>query len=345
MCYESLHSIKDYYRHVGRHQEQLALFALPAAPSIEDMAADDGTKSPTNVQSEEDGVSDDEHGEHPDSYKAKGQAGFEFSGDDNVDVPSMAATSLPEPERGIYEDSEPDGDPALPQSHNRYICQICNKTFSRLSSFRTHSLWHTDEKPFKCSQPGCGRTFNVKSNMKRHERLCQGVEVKAVEPMTPQGSRDVTVHTESRDNGGQSNSNLVSLPDRNLTASKDVFGDEYRRMSPSDWKRQNTREGRHKVDVHNTQTTRWASTTAGGTTESSNSQQKEKVGTHFRDEVAIAEEMAGATTDHKPAMTEHETLGTKPRTRLYCPVSRDHIAKAQAEIVKFNRTFEEDRTH
>lgn len=61
---------------------------------------------------------------------------------------------------------------SFPQSQDRYICQTCNKAFSRPSSLRIHSHSHTGEKPFKCPQQGCGKAFSVRSNMKRHERGC-----------------------------------------------------------------------------------------------------------------------------------------------------------------------------
>lgn len=61
---------------------------------------------------------------------------------------------------------------AFPQTQDRYICQTCNKAFSRPSSLRIHSHSHTGEKPFKCPHHGCGKAFSVRSNMKRHERGC-----------------------------------------------------------------------------------------------------------------------------------------------------------------------------
>ena len=73
----------------------------------------------------------------------------------------------------------------FPQSQDRYICQTCNKAFSRPSSLRIHSHSHTGEKPFKCSQAGCGKAFSVRSNMKRHERGCHSVEVNTGAPVMP----------------------------------------------------------------------------------------------------------------------------------------------------------------
>jgi uncharacterized Zn-finger protein len=61
---------------------------------------------------------------------------------------------------------------AFPQSQDRYICSTCSKAFSRPSSLRIHTHSHTGEKPYKCPQPGCGKAFSVRSNMKRHERGC-----------------------------------------------------------------------------------------------------------------------------------------------------------------------------
>ncbi|RDA95272.1 hypothetical protein CP533_3476 [Ophiocordyceps camponoti-saundersi (nom. inval.)] len=63
-----------------------------------------------------------------------------------------------------------------PQNQDRYICQTCNKAFSRPSSLRIHSHSHTGEKPFKCPHAGCGKAFSVRSNMKRHERGCHSFD-------------------------------------------------------------------------------------------------------------------------------------------------------------------------
>ncbi|CAG8531161.1 13657_t:CDS:2 [Ambispora gerdemannii] len=54
---------------------------------------------------------------------------------------------------------------------NRYQCPYCSKRFSRPSSLRIHTYSHTGEKPFMCTEPGCGRKFSVQSNMRRHLRV------------------------------------------------------------------------------------------------------------------------------------------------------------------------------
>ncbi|KAG7087061.1 hypothetical protein E1B28_013042 [Marasmius oreades] len=55
-------------------------------------------------------------------------------------------------------------------SEKKHVCPICSKRFSRPSSLKIHVNTHTGETPFRCPFPGCGREFNVNSNMRRHYR-------------------------------------------------------------------------------------------------------------------------------------------------------------------------------
>lgn len=48
-------------------------------------------------------------------------------------------------------------------------CLICHKVFKRPLSYRIHYTIHSGEKQFRCSK--CGKSFNVKSNLTRHEKL------------------------------------------------------------------------------------------------------------------------------------------------------------------------------
>ncbi|AMD22608.1 HHL162Cp [Eremothecium sinecaudum] len=47
-------------------------------------------------------------------------------------------------------------------------CPLCGRQCTRPSTLKTHMLIHTGELPFQCSWTGCGKRFNVRSNMKRH---------------------------------------------------------------------------------------------------------------------------------------------------------------------------------
>ncbi|AAS51869.1 ADL051Wp [Eremothecium gossypii ATCC 10895] len=50
-------------------------------------------------------------------------------------------------------------------------CAICRKSFTRKTSLQTHMLIHTKAKPYRCPYRTCNKTFNVKSNLYRHERI------------------------------------------------------------------------------------------------------------------------------------------------------------------------------
>ncbi|KAJ8455090.1 hypothetical protein ONZ45_g19054 [Pleurotus djamor] len=56
-------------------------------------------------------------------------------------------------------------------SASKYECSYCGKGFNRPSSLKIHLNSHTGEKPFTCPVEGCGRSFSVLSNMRRHTRV------------------------------------------------------------------------------------------------------------------------------------------------------------------------------
>lgn len=74
------------------------------------------------------------------------------------------------------------------QSTDRYQCPTCSKAFSRPSSLKIHSYSHTGEKPFRCKFEGCGKEFSVRSNMKRHEKGCHGVETSSTGGNSPKAA-------------------------------------------------------------------------------------------------------------------------------------------------------------
>lgn len=55
--------------------------------------------------------------------------------------------------------------------HQMHRCPVCHKTFKRPLSFKIHYSIHTGYKHYRCEWPGCGKSFNVKSNMTRHRKM------------------------------------------------------------------------------------------------------------------------------------------------------------------------------
>lgn len=79
-------------------------------------------------------------------------------------------TSLPAPSSHSLVVHRPKEQQSTTNTH-RYHCHHCSKKFSRPSSLRIHIYSHTGEKPFVCHHQGCGRSFSVHSNMRRHLRV------------------------------------------------------------------------------------------------------------------------------------------------------------------------------
>ncbi|KAI3604052.1 c2h2 conidiation transcription factor [Moniliophthora roreri] len=66
----------------------------------------------------------------------------------------------------MYDRNDPDS-----VSNAKHQCRFCGKRFSRPSGLEIHMTTHTGEKPYVCPEEGCGRSFSVRSNMRRHVRI------------------------------------------------------------------------------------------------------------------------------------------------------------------------------
>ncbi|KAJ7925262.1 hypothetical protein B0H13DRAFT_1149018 [Mycena leptocephala] len=85
--------------------------------------------------------------------------------------------------------SNPFYPPRPPSSAARHQCSYCNKRFNRPSGLKIHLTTHTGDKPFVCPEESCGRSFSVRSNMRRHVRI--------VHQLTREGSGEPRATSES----------------------------------------------------------------------------------------------------------------------------------------------------
>lgn len=53
-----------------------------------------------------------------------------------------------------------------------YKCRICNKKFNRAERLSSHMLTH---RGYDCTEPGCGKTFNLKTHLTRHLAKSHGI--------------------------------------------------------------------------------------------------------------------------------------------------------------------------
>ena len=73
----------------------------------------------------------------------------------------------------VVTDSSPmENKSSAPSGKKNYVCETCDKTFSRSSPFKRHRRTHTGEKPYICQT--CGMAFAGMSNLKLHLRTHTG---------------------------------------------------------------------------------------------------------------------------------------------------------------------------
>uniref|UniRef100_A0A0W0GAM0 C2H2-type domain-containing protein n=1 Tax=Moniliophthora roreri TaxID=221103 RepID=A0A0W0GAM0_MONRR len=60
------------------------------------------------------------------------------------------------------------------ENSKAYKCKQCTKAFNQRSGLRTHENKHTGNKPHKCPEPGCHKSFGDPSSCKRHVKETHG---------------------------------------------------------------------------------------------------------------------------------------------------------------------------
>lgn len=56
-------------------------------------------------------------------------------------------------------------------SRMKYKCKYCFRDLSSRQNLREHLYIHTGEKPYSCTEPGCGQSFRQGSLLSIHKRI------------------------------------------------------------------------------------------------------------------------------------------------------------------------------
>jgi len=52
-----------------------------------------------------------------------------------------------------------------------YRCKKCRRVLGSQQSLKEHFYTHTGQKPYKCTEPGCGKFFRQSSQLSYHKRI------------------------------------------------------------------------------------------------------------------------------------------------------------------------------
>lgn len=72
--------------------------------------------------------------------------------------------------KGSYEENSDLAGVELDQKFN-FKCKYCKKNLSSRQNLREHMYVHTGEKPYICTEPGCGKSFRQGSLLSIHKKI------------------------------------------------------------------------------------------------------------------------------------------------------------------------------
>ncbi|KAI1429727.1 hypothetical protein F5Y12DRAFT_333535 [Xylaria sp. FL1777] len=175
LCQQTLYSKREYARHVGRHQTELALFALPnngeedrdeedAEDSLDDIAqhsnkgkhrtGDESDYESAEPRDSDSGLSGLELSPEPPAHSAAQQH-------DKPALPNLDTTSSLNPTPA---------DPKHPNSPNAddefFVCEECGRAFDGIHKLNHHKRYH--DRRFECNYPGCDKRFGTRTHLDRH---------------------------------------------------------------------------------------------------------------------------------------------------------------------------------
>jgi len=190
LCERPITASGLWFKHVGHHLEQLALFALPShllstdldndsdgGSSMEDMAAHDAdaedASDPMPDHDHMDLDSDDGDEYIPENVVMESFEEIPRVFFDSKFVAQSYPTSSPQhhdtnttetlssivPNRG-----QPT--PPVPDAEEQHRCPYCSTAITRLRDFKVHLLTHSQGKPYVCQK--CNARYQLRSDLKRH---------------------------------------------------------------------------------------------------------------------------------------------------------------------------------
>jgi hypothetical protein len=151
LCLETLRSKREYGRHVGRHQTELALFALP---SIGEEIEEEWNENHDSDDAQQLNRAEYPIGDGSNSEESELSDGDPESG--HTPDPLGQSGSLIEP--GKSSTSETSG--------KSFICQECGRFFDQVHKLNHHKRYH--DRAHQCPYPECDKKFGTKTHLVRH---------------------------------------------------------------------------------------------------------------------------------------------------------------------------------